>query len=145
MQGEYNGKPIFKHRYIGMNEEEIRAEIDRLQSEIYSMEEYLEFYRKDNVQLRGEITAAQQQNEKLLRSLEFKVQNLQDALDYTKPLKSRLDTIVKEFEVNLESLYNTEGIKKQQRNVSVLTTLTVINTILILCVIGLVGFSIFFY
>ncbi len=144
MQGEYIGHTIFKHRYIGMDEDAIRQEIDRLQKEVADLEQMLEYYRHDNVEVRKNISESQERTEKLLKSLDTRVQNVQDAFEYTKPMKSQMDSLLKEFEVKLESLYNHEGIKKQQRNVSILTTLTVINTILIVCTIGLIGYTILF-
>lgn len=144
MQGEYTGKPIFKHRYIGMAEDDIREEIDRLQGEVFELQQLLQIYSRDTGELKQNIFEAQMRNEKLIKSLEIKVQNLQDALDYTKPMKSQMDGIIKEFELNLESVYDHDGVKKQQRDIKIFSVLTAINTVLILCAIGLLGYSIFF-
>ena len=144
MQGEYTGKPIFKHRYIGMAEDDIREEIDRLQGEVFELQQLLQLYSRDTGELKQNIFEAQMRNEKLIKSLEIKVQNLQDALDYTKPMKSQMDGIIKEFELNLESVYDHDGVKKQQRDIKIFSVLTAINTVLILCAIGLLGYSIFF-
>ena len=51
---------------------------------------------------------------------------------------------IKEFELNLESVYDHDGVKKQQRDIKIFSVLTAINTVLILCAIGLLGYSIFF-
>ena len=144
MQGEYTGKPIFKHRYIGMAEDDIREEIDRLQGEVFELQQLLQLYSRDTGELKQNIFEAQMRNEKLIKGLEIKVQNLQDALDYTKPMKAQMDGLIKEFELNLESVYNHDGVKKQQRDIRIFSILTGINTFLILCAIGLLGYSIFF-
>ena len=144
MQGEYTGKPIFKHRYIGMSEDDVREEIDRLQGEVFELQQLLQLYSRDSGETKQNIFEAQMRNEKLIRGLEIKVQNLQDALDYTKPMKTQMDGLIKEFELNLESVYNHDGVKKQQRDIKIFSVLTAINTVLILCAIGLLGYSIFF-
>ena len=144
MQGEYTGKPIFKHRYIGMAEDDIREEIDRLQGEVFELQQLLQLYSRDTGELKQNIFEAQMRNEKLIKGLEIKVQKLQDALDYTKPMKAQMDGLIKEFELNLESVYNHDGVKKQQRDIRIFSILTGINTFLILCAIGLLGYSIFF-
>ncbi|MBE5911483.1 hypothetical protein [Pseudobutyrivibrio sp.] len=144
MQGEYTGKPIFKHRYLGMSEDDIRQEIDRLQGEVYQLEEMLEAYRRDNVDIHKAVADAQQQNEKLLKSLGLRVQDMHDALDYTKPLKTQMESLLKEFEVNLENLYNYENVKRQKKNVSIIVALTVINTILALSMTAMIVYLILF-
>lgn len=144
MQGEYTGKPIFKHRYLGMDEDDIRQEIDRLQEEVYQLEEMLEAYRHDNVELHKAVSDAQQQNEKLLKSLGIRVQDLHDSLDYTKPLKSQMESMLKEFEVSLENIYNYENVKTQKKNVAIITVLVVINTVLTLGMLGMVTYLILF-
>ncbi len=144
MQGEYTGKPIFKHRYLGMSEDDIRQEIDRLQGEVYQLEEMLEAYRRDNVDIHKAVADAQQQNEKLLKSLGLRVQDMHDALDYTKPLKTQMESLLKEFEVNLENLYNYENVKRQKKNVSIIVALTVINTIFALSMTAMIVYLILF-
>jgi chromosome segregation ATPase len=144
MQGEYTGKPIFKHRYLGMSEDDIRQEIDRLQGEVYQLEEMLEAYRRDNVDIHKAVADEQQQNEKLLKSLGLRVQDMHDALDYTKPLKTQMESLLKEFEVNLENLYNYENVKRQKKNVSIIVALTVINTIFALSMTAMIVYLILF-
>ncbi|MCR5580060.1 MAG: hypothetical protein K6F66_00600 [Pseudobutyrivibrio sp.] len=142
MQGEYRGKPIFSHRYIGMDEDSIRAEIDRLQGELYSMEEALDFYSRDNRQIQEDISANQVKNEKLLRSMELKIQDLQDKLDYGTPVKTQLANVTKEFTEKLDEVYNADRLKNHEKSISTLIGISIANTILILILIGLVCYSI---
>lgn len=144
MQGEFNGKPMFRHRYVGMDEESIRGEITRLQGEIYAMEEALEYFNKDNNEIREQIAESQEKNEKLMRSLEIKLQNLEDALDYSTPVKAQLEAATKGFTSKLDEIYNADRLKKQEKSMSAITSLTILNTILLLVLIGLVGYSILF-
>ena len=144
MKGEFSGKSIFKHRYICMAEDDIRQEIDRLQGEVFELQQLLQLYAIENGEIKQKIYESQTTNEKLCRSVETKVQNLQDALDYTKPVKAQMDNLIKEFELNLESVYNHDGVKKQQRDIRIFSAFTAINTLLLLCLIGLLSYSIFF-
>ena len=144
MQNEYNGKPIFRHRYVSMDEESIRGEIDRLQGEIYAMQQTLELFGHDNNDIKQQVADNQEHNEKLLKSLETKVNDLKDSLDYGTPLKKQLDNVTKDFSAKIEEVYNADRLKKQERSMSTLTSLTVINTILLIVLIGLIGYSILF-
>jgi seryl-tRNA synthetase len=144
MQNEYNGKPIFRHRYVSMDEESIRGEIDRLQGEIYAMQQTLELFGHDNNDIKQQVADNQERNEKLLKSLEAKVNDLKDSLDYGTPLKKQLDNVTKDFSAKIEEVYNADRLKKQERSMSTLTSLTVINTILLIVLIGLIGYSILF-
>ena len=144
MQNEYNGKPIFRHRYVSMDEESIRGEITRLQSEIYAMQETLELFGHDNNDIKQQVAENQEQNEKLLKSLETRVTDLKDSLDYGTPLKKQLDNVTKDFSAKIEEVYNADRLKKQEQSMSVLTSLTVINTVLLVVLIGLIGYSILF-
>ena len=144
MQNEYNGKPIFRHRYVSMDEESIRGEITRLQGEIYAMQETLELFGHDNNDIKQQVAENQEQNEKLLKSLETRVTDLRDSLDYGTPLKKQLDNVTKDFSAKLEEVYNADRLKKQEQSMSVLTSLTVINTVLLVVLIGLIGYSILF-
>lgn len=144
MQNEYNGKPIFRHRYVSMDEESIRGEIDRLQGEIYAMQQTLELFGHDNNDIKQQVADNQERNEKLLKSLETKVNDLKDSLDYGTPLKKQLDNVTKDFSAKIEEVYNADRLKKQERSMSTLTSLTVINTILLIVLIGLIGYSILF-
>lgn len=76
MQGEYSGKPIFRRRYVSMNEDAIREEINRLQDELYSMQEALELFGKDNKDIRNQVLNGQENNERLMKVLGTKVENL---------------------------------------------------------------------
>jgi len=144
MQNEYNGKPIFRHRYVSMDEESIRGEIDRLQGEIYAMQQTLELFGHDNNDIKQQVADNQERNEKLLKSLETKVNDLKDSLDYGTPLKKQLDNVTKDFSAKIEEVYNADRLKKQEKSMSTLTSLTVINTILFIVLIGLIGYSILF-
>jgi len=144
MQNEYNGKPIFRHRYVSMDEESIRGEIDRLQGEIYAMQQTLELFGHDNNDIKQQVADNHERNEKLLKSLEAKVNDLKDSLDYGTPLKKQLDNVTKDFSAKIEEVYNADRLKKQERSMSTLTSLTVINTILLIVLIGLIGYSILF-
>ena len=144
MQNEYNGKPIFRHRYVSMDEESIRGEIDRLQGEIYAMQQTLELFGHDNNDIKQQVADNQERNEKLLKSLETKVSDLNDSLDYGTPLKKQLDNVTKDFSAKIEEVYNADRLKKQEKSMSTLTSLTVINTILLIVLIGLIGYSILF-
>lgn len=144
MQNEYNGKPIFRHRYVSMDEESIRGEIDRLQGEIYAMQQTLELFGHDNNDIKQQVADNQERNEKLLKSLEAKVNDLKDSLDYGTPLKKQLDNVTKDFSAKIEEVYNADRLKKQEKSMSTLTSLTVINTILLIVLIGLIGYSILF-
>ncbi len=144
MQNEYNGKPIFRHRYVSMDEESIRGEIDRLQGEIYAMQQTLELFGHDNNDIKQQVADNQERNEKLLKSLETKVNDLKDSLDYGTPLKKQLDNVTKDFSAKIEEVYNADRLKKQEKSMSTLTSLTVINTILLIVLIGLIGYSILF-
>lgn len=144
MQNEYNGKPIFRHRYVSMDEESIRGEIDRLQGEIYAMQQTLELFGHDNNDIKQKVADNQECNEKLLKSLETKVSDLKDSLDYGTPLKKQLDNVTKDFSAKIEEVYNADRLKKQEKSMSTLTSLTVINTILLIVLIGLIGYSILF-
>ena len=81
MKGEFSGKSIFKHRYIGMAEDDIRQEIDRLQGEVFELQQLLQLYAIENGEIKQKIYESQTTNEKLCRSVQTKIQNLQDALD----------------------------------------------------------------
>lgn len=144
MQGEYNGKPIFRHRYVGMDEDSIRAEISRLQGELYAMQEALELFGNDNKDIRNQVAESQEKNEKLLKTLESKISDLQNALDYGTPIKKQVEDATKEITVKIQEIYNTDRLKKQEKSMSVLTGLTIVNTVLLIALIILIVFSIIF-
>ena len=144
MQGEYNGKPIFSRRYVSMNEDAIREEIDRLQDEIYSMQEALEMFGKENKITRQHVIDSQTNNEKLLKELGIRVQNLNDAMDYSKPLKAQLKDATDEFKSRLNELYDETRKDKGMSSEKVLMVVSIVNTILLLVLIGLIGYSFLF-
>ncbi len=144
MQGEFRGKPIFTHRYVGMDEDSIREEIERLQGEIYSMQTALDLYSKDNSEIRKVINDGQANNEKLLKGVEIKLQDLRDSLDYGTPVKKQLEDASKEFTTRLEEVYNKDRLAKSERNISALIALSIVNTIIIVLLLILVGYSILF-
>lgn len=144
MQGEYNGKSIFRHRFVAMNEDAIRDEIDRLQDEIYTLQEALDIFGRDNKELRQQVIDGQSQNEKLIRELGIKVQNLNDALDYSTPLKAQLADATEEFKIRLNELCDEAHHSKSGNSMKALTAISIINTILLFVLIGLVGYSILF-
>lgn len=144
MQGEYNGKPIFRRRYVSMNEEAIREEINRLQDELYAMQEVLELFGKDNKDIRNQVQAGQEGNERLLKALGKKVENLEEKIDYRTPLKAQLSETVEEFKEKINELYGENKKQGIEKSIKWLTILTIVNTVLLLGVIMLVGYSILF-
>ncbi|MBO5617335.1 hypothetical protein [Pseudobutyrivibrio sp.] len=144
MQGEYNGKPIFRRRYVSMNEEAIREEINRLQDELYAMQEVLELFGKDNKDIRNQVQVGQESNERLLKALGKKVENLEEKIDYRTPLKAQLSETVEEFKEKINELYCENKKQGIEKSIKWLTILTIVNTVLLLGVIMLVGYSILF-
>ena len=140
MQGEYNGKPIFRHRYVSLNEEAIREEINRLQDELYSMQEVLELVTRDNKALKQQAIEGQENNERLLKELLNKVQNLREALDYSTPLKAQVAEATAEFKSKMEAIYTSASKDGGKYSSKALMVCTVINTVLLLILIGLVGY-----
>ncbi|SFH90845.1 hypothetical protein SAMN04487830_11247 [Pseudobutyrivibrio sp. OR37] len=144
MQGEYNGKPIFRRRYVSMNEDAIREEINRLQDELYSMQEALEIFGKDNKDIRNQVREGQESNARLMKSLECQIQSLENKIDYRTPLKAEFAEAVSEYRKKINALYETSESKAFAKNIKALTVLSIVNTFLILVVVVLVGYSILF-
>ena len=144
MQGEYNGKPIFRRRYVSMNEEAIREEINRLQDELYAMQEVLELFGKDNKDIRNQVQVGQESNERLLKALGKKVENLEEKIDYRTPLKAQLSETVEEFKEKINELYGENKKQGIEKSIKGLTILAIVNTVVLLGVIMLVGYSILF-
>ena len=142
MQGEYKGKPIFSRRYVSMNEEAIREDIDRLQGELYSMQEALDLFGKGNSEIKQQILDSQESNEALLKKLEIKVGNLEDALDYSIPLKTQLSDAVAEFRIKLNDIYDSANYKAKDKTTKIVLIVSVINTLLLLVLTGLLLYSI---
>ena len=144
MQGEYKGKPIFRHRYVSMNEDAIREEINRLQGELYAMQEALDLFGKGNSEIKQQILDSQYANEELLKKLEIKVHNLEDALDYSTPLKTQLNDTVSEFRIKLNDIYDSASYKAKNRTTNIILGITVFNSVLLLALWGLLIYSILF-
>ncbi len=128
MQGEYKGKPIFRHRYVGMDEDAIREEIDRLQDELYSMQEALDFLYSNSNEARQEVANAQLQNERLLKAVDEKLDRLYRSLDYEAPIKTQLEVVKKDITENYLTV-NNDRWKKIFR-------LTYLNTFLLIALVG---------
>lgn len=142
MQGEYSGKPIFRRRYVSMNEDAIREEINRLQDELYSMQEALELFGKDNKDIRNQVLNGQENNERLLKALGTKVENLEQKIDYRTPLKAQFAEAIAEYKEKISQLNDETEVKSFKRSIRGLTLLTIVNTILLLVMIALIGYSI---
>lgn len=123
MQGEFNGVPIFRHRYVGMNEEAIREEIERLQDELYTMQEELEFLRSTSNDARRQAEDDKIKNERMLKGIDEKMSRLISSLDYEAPIKTQLEKVTKDYNEKIFELNNKRWTKLQN--------LTIINTILI--------------
>lgn len=141
MQGEYKGKLIFRERYVALNEEAIKDEINRLQKELYGMQEIIEFVSKDNNTLKHQVIDGQENNERLMKELSNKVQKLQDSLDYSTPLKAQVADATADFKTKMEEVYISTS-KKSGRSTKVLIIISIVNTLLLLGLIGLIGYSI---
>ncbi|WP_458457765.1 hypothetical protein [Pseudobutyrivibrio sp.] len=142
MQGEYSGKPIFRRRYVSMNEDAIREEINRLQDELYSMQEVLELFGKDNKDIRNQVLNGQENNERLMKALGTKVENLEQKIDYRTPLKAQFAEAIAEYKEKISQLNDEIEVKSFKRSIRGLTLLTIVNTILLLVMIVLIGYSI---
>lgn len=142
MQGEYSGKPIFRRRYVSMNEDAIREEINRLQDELYSMQEALELFGKDNKDIRSQVLNGQENNERLMKALGTKVENLEQKIDYRTPLKAQFAEAIAEYKEKISQLNDETEVKSFKRSIRGLTLLTIVNTILLLVMIVLIGYSI---
>lgn len=141
MHGEYKGKLMFRERYVALNEEAIKDEINRLQKELYGMQEILEFVSKDNTTLKHQVIDGQESNERLMKELSNKVQKLQDSLDYSTPLKAQVADVTADFKSKMEEVYISTS-KKSGRSTKILIVLSIVNILLLLGLIGLIGFSI---
>lgn len=109
--GEYKGKMMFEHRYVGMSESAIREEIDRLQGELYAMQEALDFLSEDGKESRKAIVEGQRQNERLIKQLEEKVEKLKYTLDYESPVKTQITAATKEISGQLQKDFDSKMAK----------------------------------
>lgn len=132
MQGEYTGKPIFRRRYVGMDEDAIRDEINRLQDELYTLEETLDFIQSNDRIARQQVEEAQIKNERLLKQLDDKFSKLQRSIDYEAPIKSQIEKVATELREMVEKS-NKEAWNKLVRIMYINTMVVVALAILIVC------------
>ncbi|SDB04258.1 hypothetical protein SAMN02910298_00026 [Pseudobutyrivibrio sp. YE44] len=137
MQGEYKGRDIFRRRYVGMDEDAIRQEISRLQEELYSMQDALDYLYDNSKESKALAAEVQVKNERLLKGIDVKMSKLQRSLDYEAPIKSQLDKVTGEISEKIETANNQRWGK--------LMALAYINTGLIVILAALVIGSIFFF
>ena len=130
MAEEYKGKSLFSRRYIGMSEEAIREEIDRLQGKVYALEKALDSLKEDDKNFINEIEDNQRKMEKLVMEIDKKITKLQGSLDYDAPIKSQLDKASKDISAKLKAA-NKESLDKMVRVLQFNTVLL----ILLLCVV----------
>ena len=130
MAEEYKGKSLFSRRYIGMSEEAIREEIDRLQGKVYALEKALDSLKEDDKNFINEIEDNQRKMEKLVMEIDKKITKLQGSLDYDAPIKSQLDNASKDISAKLKAA-NKESLDKMVRVLQFNTVLL----ILLLCVV----------
>lgn len=130
MQGEYNGKSIFSRRYIGMSEEAIREEIDRLQGQVYALEKALDSLKEDDKDFINAIEDNQQKMEKLIKDIDDKITKLQSSLDYDAPIKHQIDNVTKDISSKIKAS-NKESID----NLTKVLQFNTVLLILILCVV----------
>lgn len=132
MQGEYTGKPIFRRRYVGMDEDAIRDEINRLQDELYTLEETLDFIQSNDRIARQQVEEAQIKNERLLKQLDDKFSKLQRSIDYEAPIKSQIEKVATELREMVETS-NKEAWNKLVKIMYINTIVVVVSAILIIC------------
>ena len=97
------GKPIFSRRYVGMSEEAIREEIDRLQGQVYELEKALDSLKEDDKEFISAIEENQLKLEKLIKDMDQKITKLQSSLDYDAPIKNHLDNVTKDITKKLKA------------------------------------------
>ena len=97
------GKPIFSRRYVGMSEEAIREEIDRLQGQDYELEKALDSLKEDDKEFISAIEENQLKLEKLINDMDQKITKLQSSLDYDAPIKNHLDNVTKDITKKLKA------------------------------------------
>ncbi len=136
MQGDYKGKDIFRHRYVGMDEDAIRQEISRLQEELYSMQDALDFLYDNSKEAKQAALNAQLKNERMLKGIDDKMVRLQRSLDYEAPIKAQLDKVTGEISQKLETANKQRWGK--------LITLSFINTGMLVILVVLLFYSHFF-
>ena len=125
MQEEYKGKTIFSRRYVGMSEEDIREEIDRLQKRVYELEKALDSLREDDKEFINAIEDNQLKLETLIKDLDQKITKLQSSLDYDAPIKNHLDNVTKDISKKLKDA-NKETTKTLVRVLQFDTILLII-------------------
>jgi hypothetical protein len=132
MQEEYNGKSIFSQRYIGMTEEAIRNEMDRLQNQVYMMEKVLDSLNEDGKMYKQTFEANQRKGERLIRGMDEKLSKVQKAVDYTS-LQDHVDEMIKNISADLED--------RNKGNFKKVMVMLRINTILLIILIALIAFT----
>lgn len=133
MAGDYKGKSVFGRRYVGMSEEAIRNEIDRLQGQVYALEIALDSLKEDDKNFINAIENNQLKVDKLLIELDKKITKVQSSLDYNAPIKNQLDAATKDIGAKFKAA-NKESIDK-------LINILLVNTILLILLICVVVFN----
>ncbi|SDH27840.1 hypothetical protein SAMN05421493_10190 [Pseudobutyrivibrio sp. 49] len=133
MAEEYKGKSIFSRRYVGMSEEAIREEIDRLQGRVHALEKALDSLQEDDKNFINAIEDNQRKMEKLIIELDKKITKLQSSLDYDAPIKTQLDTATKDISAKLKAA-NKESVDK-------LIVVLQFNTALLIILLGVVVYN----
>ncbi len=134
MQGDYKGKPIFRHRYVGMDEDAIREEIERLQDELYSMQDALDYLHSNSNEARRISEETQIKNERILKAMDEKLIRLQRSLDYEAPIKTQLENVTKDINEKIFTL-NNERWTKLYKLACVNTVLVVVLSIVVICAV----------
>ncbi|MBR5635870.1 MAG: hypothetical protein IKW81_02940 [Pseudobutyrivibrio sp.] len=129
MQGEYKGKSVFSRRYVGMSEEAIRSEIDRLQERVYELERALDALKSDDKEFINSIEDNQIKMEKLVKELDEKITKLQSSLDYDAPIKNHLDNVTKNMRATL--------MDANKERLNLIAKVLQVDTILIIILLGL--------
>ena len=125
MSGEYKGKSLFSRRYIGMSEEAIRDEIDRLQGQVYELEKALDALKADDKDFADSIAENQIKMEKLVKSMDEKLTKLQSSLDYDAPIKNQIDNLTKDISTKVQA-YNKDMFIKLARVMQFDTVLLIV-------------------
>jgi predicted RNase H-like nuclease (RuvC/YqgF family) len=130
MAGEYKGKSIFTRRYIGMSEEAIREEIDRLQGQVYALEDALDSLKSEDKDFYNSVEENQHKLEKMVTDLDSKITKLQSSLDYDSPVKTHLDNFTKDISGRLRAVNRDLLVK--------LAVVLQVNTILLFLILSVV-------
>ena len=77
-----------------------------------------------------------------MKALGTKVENLEQKIDYRTPLKTQFAEAIAEYKEKISQLNDEIEVKSFKRSIRGLTLLTIVNTILLLVMIVLIGYSI---